>query len=95
METPTTIDMVNSPPHYTQYKVEVIDLIEGMPYCRGCAIKYIARAGYKPPSDGQTQVEKELEDLHKALWMLNREIARVERQREGMKKPSEGEGFNR
>jgi hypothetical protein len=70
-------DPIDHPAHYTQYKVEVIDLIEGMPYCRACAIKYIARAGYKPPANGQTQGEKELEDLRKAAWMIEREIQRL------------------
>ena len=72
-----TNDPVDHPAHYCQYKVEVIDLIEGMPYCRACAIKYIARAGFKGPGQGQTQREKELEDLRKAAWMIEREIARI------------------
>lgn len=70
-------DPIDHPAHYTQYKVEVIDLIEGMPYCRACAIKYIARAGYKGPGPGQTQADKELEDLRKAAWMIEREIRRL------------------
>lgn len=72
-----TNDPINHPAHYCQYKVEVIDLIEGMPYCRACAIKYLARAGHKPPANGQTQAEKELEDLRKAAWMIEREIQRM------------------
>ena len=72
-------DPIDHPAHYTQYKVEVIDLIEGMPYCRACAIKYIARAGYKAPGPGQTAKGKELEDLRKARWMIEREIARTEK----------------
>ena len=83
-----TNDAVSRPPHYTAYGVEVIDLTEHMNFCRGNVVKYICRAGLKPTAD-------ELEDLRKAQWYLNRGIARVERQREGMKKPSEGEGFNR
>lgn len=71
-------DAIDHPSHYTQYKVEVIDLIESMPYCRACAIKYIARAGFKPPSNGQTQRAKEIEDLRKAQWMIAKEIERME-----------------
>ncbi|MEN6296857.1 MAG: DUF3310 domain-containing protein [Rectinema sp.] len=65
-----TNDPINHPSYYTCYKVEVIDLIEGMPFCRGAAIKYIVRAGKKDPA-------KEVEDLKKARWMIDREIARV------------------
>ena len=38
-----------------------------MNFCRGNAIKYIVRAGLKDPS-------KEVEDLEKAVFYLNREI---------------------
>lgn len=64
-------DMVNHPPHYKIGGVEVIELTEQMNFCRGNAIKYIARAGLKDP-------EKELEDLRKAEWYLQREIQRLE-----------------
>ena len=38
-----------------------------MNFCRGNAVKYIVRAGLKDPS-------KEIEDLEKAVFYLNREI---------------------
>lgn len=65
-------DVVNHPAHYTDGKIEVIDFIEdkGLDFCRGNAVKYIARAGKKDP-------DKEVEDLQKAVWYLNREIARL------------------
>lgn len=63
-------DLVNSPAHYTAYPVEVIKLTEHMNFCRGNAVKYIARAGLKDP-------DKELEDLEKAAWYINREINRI------------------
>ena len=65
-------DSVNHPAHYTDGKIEVIDFIEdkGLDFCRGNAVKYIARAGKKDP-------DKEVEDLQKAVWYLNREIARL------------------
>ena len=49
----------------------MIDAIEawGLGFCLGNAIKYIARAGKKDPA-------KTLEDLRKARWYLEREIAR-------------------
>ena len=65
-------DIVNHPSHYTDGKIEVIDFIEdkGLNFHRGNAIKYIARAGKKNP-------EKEVEDLKKALWYIDREIKRL------------------
>lgn len=68
-----TKDMVNNPPHYTMGKIEVIEAIEDwkLPYHLGNAVKYIARAGRKDPS-------KEVEDLKKARWYLDRYIAQKE-----------------
>lgn len=62
-------DSVNHPSHYTDGKIEVIDFIEDkkLNFHRGNAVKYIARAGKKNP-------EKEIEDLEKAIWYLQREI---------------------
>lgn len=62
---------VDHPSHYTQYPHEVIEFTEHMNFCRGNAVKYIARAGFKDKS-------KEIEDLNKAVWYINREIARLE-----------------
>ena len=66
-------DPVNSPAHYTDGKIEVIDFIEDkkLGFCLGNAIKYIARAGKKDP-------EKTIEDLKKAIWYLNRRIKQLE-----------------
>ena len=65
-------DNVNHPSHYTDGKIEVIDFIEqkNLNFHRGNAVKYIARAGKKDPA-------KEVEDLRKAVWYLNREITRL------------------
>ena len=65
-------DNVNHPSHYTDGKIEVIDFIEdkNLNFHRGNAVKYIARAGKKNP-------EKEVEDLEKAVWYINREIKRL------------------
>lgn len=64
-------DTIN-PSYYKEGKIEVIDFIEDkeLNYHRGNAIKYIVRAGKKDPS-------KEIEDLQKAVWYLNREIERL------------------
>lgn len=65
-------DAVNHPAHYTDGKIEVIDFIldKRLNFCRGNAVKYIARAGKKDPA-------KEIEDLEKAVWYLNCEITRL------------------
>lgn len=66
-------DTVNHPSHYNDGKIEVIDFIEDkhLNFHRGNAVKYISRAGKKNP-------DKELEDLRKAVWYINREIERLE-----------------
>ena len=66
-------EMINHPSHYNDGKIEVIDFIEdkNLNFHRGNAVKYIARAGKKDKS-------KEVEDLKKAPWYIEREIKRVE-----------------
>ena len=66
-------DNVNSPSHYrSDSGIEVIDAIEAwnLDFCKGNVVKYVARAGLKDPS-------KEIEDLEKAKWYLEREIKRL------------------
>jgi len=66
-----TDDNINHPSHYTSYKgIEVIQLTEQLNFCKGNAIKYIARAGLKNP-------DTEVEDLKKAAWYIQREIGRL------------------
>lgn len=65
-------DPVSHPEHYTRFNgIEVIQLTEHLNFCRGNAVKYIARAGAKDPA-------KEIEDLEKAVWYIQREISRVQ-----------------
>lgn len=68
----TMHDSVNHPSHYTGFSngAEVIDITENLNFNRGNAIKYLARAGHKDSAS-------ELEDLMKARWYVNREIARL------------------
>lgn len=64
-------ESVNHPSHYggENNKYEVIKVIEAlnMDFHMGNAFKYIARSGKKDP-------EKEIEDLKKAVWYINRKI---------------------
>jgi hypothetical protein len=63
-------ERVNHPAHYTAHPsgVECIAVVEHMNFCRGNAVKYIWRAGFKGDA---------VEDLEKARWYLDREIARL------------------
>lgn len=69
---PPGADSVNRPAHYTFSAIEVIDAIEAwaLNFHRGQVVKYIARAGRKDPA-------KKIEDLEKAQWYIEREIARL------------------
>lgn len=62
-------DPVNHPPHYTAHPsgVECIQVTEHMGFCLGNAVKYIWRADLKGDA---------VQDLEKARWYLDREIAR-------------------
>lgn len=67
-------DSVNHPAHYI-YGGEVYETIKvieawGLDFCLGNAVKYISRAGKKDPA-------KELEDLQKAAWYLQRRIQQI------------------
>lgn len=70
-------DAVNHPAHYTDGQIEVIDFIEDKGFiegfCKGNAIKYISRAG-KKHSNGVSDIDKEIQDLEKAVWYLNHYI---------------------
>jgi hypothetical protein len=69
MEEPAS-DPVNHPAHYKTGGIETIDFIEAKEfnYNMGNAVKYISRAEHK----GNKQ-----QDLEKAIWYLNRELAKA------------------
>lgn len=72
-------DNVCNPQYYTDTKIEVIDYIEDkqLGFCLGNAVKYISRAG-KKKSEGRSKKEKEIEDLKKSIWYINRRIKEIE-----------------
>lgn len=78
-------DNINHPKHYTAGGVETISFIEAknLGYHLGNAVKYISRAGIKTPNP--------LEDLRKAQWYLNREIARLMALENAPKSDGQGE----
>ncbi len=63
-------DPVSHPEHYTSHPsgVECIQITEHMNFNQGNAMKYIWRAGLKGDAT---------EDLKKAKWYLERELARL------------------
>ena len=71
-------EMVNHPSHYggSENQYEVVKVCEawGLDYDAYLfnVVKYVARAGKKEPS-------KELQDLKKALWYLDRKIKNLEK----------------
>lgn len=67
-------ESVDHPDHYNRHPagVECIDVIEHMPFNLGNVIKYVWRADHKAD---------DIEDLRKAAWYLDREIARRQRTR--------------
>lgn len=64
-------DKINHPSHYTSHKsgIECIAIVEHMQFNLGNAIKYI----------WQHEEKNGIEDLKKAVWYIQREIALQER----------------
>lgn len=71
-------DQVNHPKHYTSDPsgIECIDITRHRNFNIGNAIKYLWRAGIKEDKDRKL-VDKQIEDLNKAIWYLVDEIHRL------------------
>lgn len=65
-------DPVTHPAHYCAHPsgIECIQVTEHMGFCLGNAVKYIWRSSDKGNA---------IQDLRKAIWYIEREIARLER----------------
>lgn len=76
-------DNVNHPSHYTSHPsgVECIEITEHYDFCVGNAIKYLWRAGLKRDAD-KSELDKELEDLKKAKWYIDRKISLLNKTKE-------------
>ena len=70
---------INHPDYYTSGGIEAIDFIEShkLNFSLGNAVKYIVRAGLKNGEPTQ-------EALQKAIWYLEREIERLNREEVAM-----------
>lgn len=81
-------DNVNRLSHYNRGKIEVWEFIEdqGLDYYTGNAVKYIARAGFEDPS-------KEVEDLEKAITLLERKIKILKQEKEPIEEKRKRELF--
>lgn len=68
------MDNINHPEHYCLGGIETIDFIEAkqLNYRLGNVVKYVSRAGHKKDM---------IEDLKKARWYLDREIASLEQKK--------------
>jgi hypothetical protein len=72
---------VTHPSHYNSGNIEVVEAIEdwGLCFHLGNTVKYVARAGKKDPT-------KEIEDLEKGKWYLERRIEILLAEREDREK---------
>lgn len=79
VEDEPTADEVSHPSHYTSDPsgVECIQITRHRNFNVGNAFKYLWRAGLKEDADLSAQ-EKEIQDLKKARWYIDDEIARLE-----------------
>lgn len=90
-----TDEMVNHPKHYNtdgpvitirckcgeviKKTLECIDVIRDMPSWKGNTIKYLWRCGLKK-EEGMSDIEKEIQDLEKAIWYINDRIKQLEKE---------------
>ncbi len=72
-------ERVNHPSYYNQHpaKIECIDIIEHYCFNIGTALKYLWRCGLKQ-EEGMISKDKEIEDINKAIWYLNRRIKQLQ-----------------
>jgi len=69
-------DIVNSPSHYMQGKIEVIDFLidQRFDYLTASAVKYMCRHAHKHAGEGQ------IDDLRKARFFIDKQIEQLMKQ---------------
>lgn len=72
-------EMVNHPEYYNKHPsgIECIQIARHYDFNIGNAIKYLWRAGLKE-EEGKSCDIKHIEDLKKAIWYINDEIAMLQ-----------------
>lgn len=75
-------ERVNHPKHYNSHPsgIECIEIVRHHDFNIGNALKYLWRAGIKT-EEGISNKEKQIEDLHKAIFYINDEIKLLERKK--------------
>lgn len=75
-------DNVNHPAHYTSHPsgIECIEITRHYSFDIGNAIKYLWRNGLKNDY-GRNPIDKQIEDLNKAVWYINDQIKLLEKMR--------------
>lgn len=77
------MEKVNHPKHYNSHPsgIECIEIARHYCFSIGNAFKYLWRAGLKK-DNGVKDIDKEIEDLEKAIWYINDRIKQLEKMRE-------------
>jgi hypothetical protein len=65
---------VKNPKYYRLPGVDTLKLLEYFNFYRGCALKYIIRAGKKEAANTMFGQRLEIQDLEKAIFYLNKEV---------------------
>lgn len=76
-------EMVNHPRHYNSHPsgIECIDIVRHHNFNIGNAIKYLWRCGIKT-EEGMDIQDKAIEDLQKAIFYIQDEIIRLQKEDE-------------
>ena len=76
-------DMVNHPAHYNSHPsgIECIEIVRHHNFNIGNAIKYLWRCGIKE-EEGMDIQDKSIEDLQKAIFYIQDEIKRLQKEDE-------------
>lgn len=77
------MEKVNHPKHYNSHPsgIECIEIARHYCFSIGNAFKYLWRAGLKK-DNGLKDIDKEIEDLEKAIWYINDRIKQLEKMKE-------------
>lgn len=69
------MEKINHPTWYNNHPsgIECIDIARHYCFSIGNAFKYLWRAGLKV-NDGENNIDKEIEDLEKAIWYITDRI---------------------